>query len=705
LAISRVSRRQILVGLTGATAVAGGAGLWLVAQRVRGWRFRNAVERGAAFAPSAFLAVEPSGDVVIWLVRAEMGQGVDTALPMLVAEELDADWQRVRVERAVLDQRYDYGSMATVASASIQSLWIELRRAGAAAREMLVSAAADAWNAPASELATERSAVLHTPTGRRITYGELATAAASQWRPLRPRLKAPHEFRLIGQPLPRLDAQAKIAGTAVFGLDVRVPNMVHAAIARSPTFGGRPVEIDDSAARAAGGVLDVLEVPSGIAVVGEHSFAALRGRDALRLRWPAAAAPVSSAEISAALAAALAAETVHVTRDDAGNAAAQQPALTADYEVPYLAHAPLEPMNCTASVTAERCDVWAPTQTPDDALQAAARITGLPPARIAVHTTYLGGGFGRRAATDFVAEAVDLSRRLGRPVQVVWSREDDMRNGLYRPAVAQRIAAALGADGRPVAWRHRVASVGTDGSAGIDYVALMGADPLPYDVGAMRVEWAGVRAPVPTAIWRSVGHSFTAFAVESFLDELATAQAQDAIAYRLSLLNGNARLRRCLEEVAEASGWAQARSQGRALGAACTHAFGSHIALIAELASHEPSALLRVTKIWAVVDCGIVVNPDGAAAQLEGGILFGLTAALLGRITVADGSIVEGNFDTYPLLRIDETPELHIRFIASAEPPGGLGELGVPAVAPAVANALFAARGTRLRTLPLRLNG
>jgi isoquinoline 1-oxidoreductase beta subunit len=699
LAIARVSRRQVLVGLTGATAVAGGAGLWLVSRRVRGWRWRNAVERGAAFAPNVFLAVEPGGDVVIWLVRSEMGQGVDTALPMLVAEELDADWQRVRVERAVLDQRYDYGSMATVASASIQSMWIELRRAGAAARQMLMGAAAEAWDVPVSELTTELGAVVHAPSRSRTRYGELATAAAGQWPPLRPRLKEPHEFRLIGQPLPRLDAQAKIMGAAIFGLDVRVPGMVHAAIARSPTFGAQITAIDDTAARAVRGVLDVLEVPTGVAVVGEHSFAALRGRDALRLRWSAPAAPVSSEEISAALHAGLAAETAEVARDDGGGTAALEPALTALYEVPYLAHAPMEPMNCVASVTADRCEIWAPTQTPDDAVETAARITGLPRDRITVHTTYLGGGFGRRAATDFVAEAVDLARRVGRPVQVLWSREDDMRNGLYRPAVAQRIAATIDGSGKPVAWRHRVASVRTDVSPGIDYVALMGADALPYDLGSMRVEWVGVHAPVPTAIWRSVGHSFTTFAVESFLDEIATSQAQDPIAYRLSLLR-NDRLSRCLREVAEASGWMRATGEGRALGVACAEAFGSHIALVTEL---EPTAP-RVTKIWAVVDCGIVVNPDGAAAQLEGGILFGLTAALLGRITVRNGAIVEGNFDTYPLLRSDEIPELDIRFVASAEPPGGLGELGVPAVAPAVANALFAARGIRARTLPLQLN-
>ncbi len=691
--------------MTGVAAIAGGTGLWLVVDRVRSSRFRTAVDRGAAFAPNVFLAVEPAGDVVIWLTRSEMGQGVETALPMIVAEELDADWSRVRVERAVLDQRFDYGSMMTAASSSVTSMWTELRRAGAAARHMLLRAAADAWSVPLDELMTEQSTVTHVHTSRRIGYGELADAAAHQWPPLRPRLKNPREFRLIGRAMPRRDADAKISGAAVFGLDVRLPGMLYAAIARNPTFGGRPIAIDDSSARLRAGVVDVVAVPTGIAVVGVHSHAALRGRDELRLEWPPPADAVSSAALSSALRAALTAENAKVARDDRGAADAlrDQPAITAVYEVPYLAHAPLEPMNCVANVTAERCEIWAPTQTPDDALATAARITTLPPDRIVVHTTYLGGGFGRRTATDFVAEAVDLSLRIGKPVQVLWSREDDMRNGLYRPAVAQRLDASVDDAGRPSAWRHRVASVHSVAPVDIDGLALMGATDLPYSVGAMRVEWLGVQAPLPTTIWRSVGHSFTAFAIESFVDELAHSLGRDPLAYRLSLLPAASRLRRCIQEVADLSGWSQHGDPDRHVGVAAAECFGSYIALVAEVASIDGS--LRVAKMWCAVDCGVVINSDTAAAQVEGGILFGLTAALHGQITIANGAVVEGNFDSYPLLRIDETPQIELRFLASADEPGGLGELGVPVGAPAVANALFAATGRRARRLPLALNG
>lgn len=704
--IQKVSRRHVLLGMAGATAIAGGAGLWLVSERVKGWRFRNAAERGGAFAPSVYLAVEPAGNIVIWLVRSEMGQGVMTALPMLVAEELDADLRQVRIERAVLDGKHDYGSMATVASSSMSSLWVELRRAGATARHMLVAAAADLWDVPTGSLVTDSGSVVHAESGRRAGYGELAEAAASKWPPLRPRLKQPHEFRLIGKSQRRLDVLAKVTGEAKFGLDVRLPGMLIAVIARSPTFGGRVSSLDDSAARAVAGVVEVLQVPTGVAVIATGTFEALRGLRALQIGWWAQDRPVSSSQISSALHAALANGTPMVARDDGVPADAMGGAggtSSAVYEVPYLAHAPMEPMNCVASVTPEGCEVWAPTQTPNDAQLVAARITGLPLDRITVNTTFLGGGFGRRAATDFVAEAVDLAARLRKPVQVVWTREDDMRNGLYRPTVVQRLEAAI-ENGYPAAWRHTVVSVRTGTEPVIDSLALMGADVLPYAVGPMRVEWSGVQAPIPTTIWRSVGHSFTAFAIESFLDELAQSAGMDPVRYRLSLLPADSRLRRCIQEVATLSAWEQGSAEGRILGVAAASCFGSHIALVVELGPDGSSGdKYRVAKAWCVADCGVVVNPDGALAQMEGGILFGLTAALKGRITVNEGRIVEGNFDTYPLLRINETPEMVIQFIPSAEPPGGAGELGVPPVAPAVANALFAAHGRRLRSLPLSL--
>jgi isoquinoline 1-oxidoreductase beta subunit len=567
---------------------------------------------------------------------------------------------------------------------------------------MIVGAAAELWGVPRTELLTDRSTVVHPVSGRSATYGELAERSAAQWPPLRPQLKSPAEFRLIGRSMPRRDIPAKVTGQAVFGLDVRLPGMLHAAIARCPTFNGSVLQVNDSTARAIDGVLDVLRVPSGVAVIASHSYAALRGRDALEITWQLPSAPVSSHEISTALAAAVTSDTAQVHRDDGGvlDALRGGGTLSGVYDVPYLAHAPLEPMNCSAHVTPDRCQVWAPTQAPHEALDVAARITGLPAEQITIHTTYLGGGFGRRTVPDFVAETVDLAQRLRLPVQVLWSREDDMRHGFYRPAVTQRIEAALDERGLPCAWRHRVASVRPGGAVEVDWSALMGATPLPYAVGPMRIEWNGVQAPIPTTIWRSVGHSFTTFAIESFLDELAHSLGRDPVAYRLSLLPTSHRLRRCLQEVAEMSGWRQPEDARRALGVAAAECFGSYIALVVEVAAGNDTPV-RVLKAWCALDCGIVVNPDGAAAQVEGGILFGLTAALMGRITVDGGKVVEGNFDSYPLLRIDETPEIEIRIIPSGESPGGVGELGVPPVAPAVANALFAAQGTRFRTLPL----
>jgi isoquinoline 1-oxidoreductase beta subunit len=702
--IAKVTRRQLLVGVAGATATAGGAGLWLVSRRIRGWRYRNAVDRGTSFAPNAFLAVEPNGDVVIWLVRAEMGQGVETALPMIVAEELDADWSKVRIERAVLDGRYDYGPMTTAASASVVSMWTELRRAGATARHMLIGAAAELWGVPRAELHSERGAVAHTRSQRTASYGELADLAAAQWPPLRPQLKSPRDYRLIGQPVPRRDLAAKITGQAVYGLDVRLPDMLYAAIARCPSFQGSPETVDDAASRSVDGVRDVLRVPAGVAVVATNSYSAMRGRDLLRIAWRPATAPISTEQISAALVAAVSSTDARVARADEGSVAALGGrTVTATYEVPYLAHAPLEPMNCTASVGVDRCEIWAPTQAPHGAVEAAAQITGLPAERITVQTTYLGGGFGRRTSSDFVAEAVDLSMRTGKPIQVLWSREDDMRNGSFRPAVAQRIEAAIDERGFPIAWRHRVASVQGFEPSDIDGLALMGADTLPYDVGPMRVEWNGVYAPIPTTIWRSVGHSFTTFAVESFIDELARSSGQDPVSYRLALLPPDHRLRTCISRVADLSKWFDG-DRSRALGIAAAECFGSYIALVVQVAPDSSVTTgIRVSNAWCVVDCGTVVNPDIAAAQIEGGIVFGLTAALKGRITVADGAIREGNFDAYSLLRIDEAPEVEIAFIASGEHPGGVGELGVPPVGPAVANAAFAARNVRVRSLPIAI--
>ncbi|MCC5869157.1 MAG: xanthine dehydrogenase family protein molybdopterin-binding subunit [Gammaproteobacteria bacterium] len=708
--VLRVTRRRLLVGAAGAVAVAGGAGLWLtVGKRLTDQRFRNAVDRGDAFAPSVYLAVQPDGEVVIWLTRSEMGQGVATALPLIIAEELDADWSRVRVEQAVADSRYDYGPMATVASSSVSSQWIELRRAGAAARHMLMAAAARQWGVRAGECSTDNGRVVHVASDRVADYGSLADLAGQMRAPLRPRLKSPDEFRLLGTSPPRLEIPAKVSGRGVYGIDVRIKGMVHAAIARSPTLGGRAGRVDERESRAIIGVLDVVRISAGIAVVATDTWTALRGRDALQIAWqPGENTSVSDGDIADQLREQLASGRAGVARDDGdvlSMLASADKVHRAIYEVPYLAHAPLEPMNCAASVRDGRCEVWAPTQVPDNAREVAASVAQLPLERVTVHTTWLGGAFGRRATSDFVAEAVELAIAIGAPVQVVWSREDDTRHGLHRDAAAQQIEAVLDDNGRPMAWRHRVASASPDASApgSVNGLALMGADSTPYALGAMRVEWVGLKAPVRRMIWRSVGHSYTAFAIESFIDELAYASGQDPLALRLKLLEGSPRLRHCVQRVGQLSGWDSGVATGappRWLGLAAVSCFGSHVAQVMAL-TESPQGGLRVEQIWCVADCGVLVHPDTVVAQLEGGIIFGLTAALHGRLRIRDGEIQGGNFDDYRLLQLADSPIITVDLIRNGEEPGGVGEVGVPPVAPALGNALFAATGERLRRLPL----
>ncbi len=725
MAVTKITRRALLVGAGGAAVVAGASGLWLVSGRWRNRRYRLAVERGAGFSPSVYLQVQPDGEVVIWLNRSEMGQGVSTALPLIIAEELDADWSRVRIEQAVAGDGFDYGPMATLASASIRSQWTDLRRAGATARRMLVAAAARHWGVSARSCRTDNGQVLHDDSGRALGYGELADAAASERAPLRPALKQPAEFRLIGQPIARRDIPDKVTGRTTFGLDVRLPDMRFAALARAPVAGSALLDVDDADARAVPDVIDVIRLESaaggGVAVLARHTHAAIRGRDALRARWQAPqGSAISDTDFSARLRDRLRAVDAEVARDDGGviDALTSGATLAADYEVPFLAHAPMEPMNCVARVSDGRCEVWAPTQVPDDARRVAADVAGLPLHRVTVHTTALGGGFGRRAVSDFVAEAVAVAARSGQPVQTVWTREDDMRHGLYRDAAAQRLHAALDDTGLPVAWRHRVVSAvtGLPRPGDVNWNALMGTDDLPYHTGARRIEWAGVTSPLRTAIWRSVGYSYTTFAIESFVDELAAAANHDPLDYRLRLLPDGHRLAHCLERVAELSGWraraearsgaapagAPARALPRALGLAAVSCFDSHIALVVEVEVEAGAGTpVRVPRVWAAVDCGIAIQPDGAIAQIEGGIVFGLTAALHGRLTLRDGAVVEGNYDDYRLLRIDETPDITVELIPGADPPGGLGEVGVPPVAPAVANALAAAGVGRRRNLPL----
>jgi isoquinoline 1-oxidoreductase beta subunit len=677
--VGKLSRRTFLAGVGAAGAAAAVGGLVLGVWRRRARRWGRPVARAQPFAPSVYLAVARDGTVAIWLVRCELGQGVHTALPTLVAEELDADWSRVRVEAAVVDGSYDYGPLRTTGSNSVRGLWLELRQAGAAARAMLVAAAAARWGCAATECRTEAGFVVRG--GDRLGYGDLADDAARLPVPHAPRLKEPAEFRLIGQRLPRLDSAAKITGRATFGLDVRVPGMLRAAVARAPTLGGRPRGFDAARARAVPGVRAVVAIASGIAVVAADSWAALAGRRALEVTWePGPHAGLASADLDAALRRALDAPGAPEPGRDARR-------IEAVYTAPFLAHATMEPPNATALIADGRCEVWAPTQDPDDARAAAARTAGVPEAHVTVHPTFAGGGFGRRVASDEVVEAVELAGAVGAPVQVVWTREDDLGHDHYREASAHRLIADLDAGGAPIAWWHRQVT---------PQDVAAGPAALPYALPDAVVEHKSVELPVPVGIWRSVGFSYSVFAVESFMDEVCAATGRDPVALRRTLLAGQPRLAACLDRAAAAAGWGRALPTGRGLGVAVASCFGSHVAQVAEV-----DADLRVHRVWCAVDCGLAVNPGLVEAQLQGGVAFGLSAALRGRVTFADGGVVETNFHDYPLVRIDEMPPVAVLIAPSLEPPGGVGELGVPTIAPAVANAYAAVTGQRLRALPL----
>jgi isoquinoline 1-oxidoreductase beta subunit len=669
-----------------------------IAQRLRG-----------PLPPTAFVRIGTDGAVTIWITKSEMGQGVRTSLAMLLAEELDADWATVKVQSADYDPRFP--DMVTGGSSSVSDLWMPLRRAGGQVREMLMRAAAKRWKVPVAECRTSKGAVTHEASGRRLAYGELALAAAEMPVPDQPRLKAPSEFALIGTAVPSLDGPDRVSGKARFGIDTVVPGMRYATIARSPELGGRLTGYEGAAARAVSGVIGVHEVTGGVAVVATSTWAALKGREAVGAKWTSAAgSPIDSAAIGQQLRDRAAADApVAFEQGDTGaTLAGAARTVTADYELPFLAHAPMEPMNCTARVDGGRCEVWAPAQNAGDVAAAVARRLGVASRRVTVHVTLLGGAFGRRLISDYAAEAAEISRAAGVPIKLTWSREDDIRHDLYRPASAHRLAAGLDAAGRPVAWHHRVATPSIDESLypgstrdGLDPEAVRGAAGLPYRIPNIRVEYAMTQTPVPVLWWRSVYASQNVFATECFADEVAHAAGRDPVDFRRALLAQGSRERGVLDLVAEKSGWGRA-APGRFQGVALHHFFSDTV--VAEVAEVSvTNGRLRVHRVVCAVDCGTVVNPDGARAQITGGVLYGLSAALYGEITVSAGQVVQSNFHDYRVLRMNEAPEVEVHFVPGDASPVGLGEPAVPPVAPAVANAIFAATGKRVRKLPVQL--
>jgi isoquinoline 1-oxidoreductase subunit beta len=694
-AITRLDRRDFLK--LGAIA---GSGL-LLGVRIPE---RSAGGSAAPFAPNVFLRVDPNGDVTIWLARSDMGQGVRTTLPMIVAEELDADWSRVRVVQA--DAHPDkYGRMMTVGSTSVRGgAWMPLRRAGASAREMLVAAAAARWNVPFSELTTEKGRVVHAATRRTAGYGDLAEAAAAIPVPAQPMLKDPSQFKLIGTRTAPLDSKDKSMGKAVFGLDARTAGMLYATVVHPPVFGAKVSSVDDSKARAFPGVRHVVQVSQGVAVVADNTWAAFQGARALVIAWDNGSFAMSTPEISAQLARLSDGAVIEAKREGDASAALVRATtrVQATYEAPYLAHATMEPMNCTADVRRDRCEIWAPTQNPQGTQSTAARLTGLSIDAVTVHVTSLGCGWGRRSRTDFVEDAVETSMKVGAPVQVLWSREEDMQHDFYRPAAHVRLEGAVDANGRVTALRVRVAAQGLGGGRGVDGPAVTGFTDLPYPIPNVHVGYARAELAVPVGYWRSVGPSQNTFVLESFIDELAYAARREPFEFRREMLSEHPRLKHVLEVAAEQSGWGTKLPAGRARGIALLDDRGSLVVEVAEV-SVEGNRL-RVHKVTCAADCGQIIHPGIVEAQLSGSIVAGLTAALYGEITIEKGRVKQANFNDYRMLRMREMPDIRVHIVTSHEEPGGVGEPAVPPLAPAVTNAIFALTGKRVRKLPIRLD-
>jgi len=695
---------------------------------------RNSAANLSTFAPNAFVRIGHDGQVTLIMHKVEMGQGTYTSMAMLLAEELEVDLGQVRLEHAPpSDDLYAeplFGVQQTGGSTSVRGNWEPLRCAGATARSVLVAAAAQSWKVDENSCHAARGEVIHAPTGRRLSYGSLVDKAAALPLPRKVQLKDPKDFRLIGTPAKRLDAPDKVNGTAVFGIDVKVPGMKVATVAACPVLGGKLASVDDSKAKAIKGIHQVVRLDDAVAVVADHMWAAIKGLAALDIRWDEGPnAKLSTAHIVQELAAASQRSGLVARRegDPAKALASATQNVEAVYEVPFLAHATMEPVNCTAHVRPDGCDIWVGTQVPTFAQTTAAKLTGLPPEKVRIHNHLLGGGFGRRLEVDFIVRAVEIAKQVRSPVKVVWTREEDIQHDMYRPYYFDRIAAGLDGHGKPIAWTHRVTGPSIMARVtselfpktfrvmraaglhnlvailrGLDVDAVDGAAAPPYAVPNIRVEYVrqepmGLR----TAFWRGVGPTHNVFVVESFIDELAAAAKQDPFEYRRTLLDKSTRAKAVLELAAEQAGWGKPLPPRSGRGIALLHAFGgTYIAQVAEV-SVSKKGEVRVQRVVCAIDCGTVVNPDTVKAQMESGIIFGITAALFGEITIKHGRVEQGNFDDYQMLRINEAPSIDVHLVKSAEAPGGVGEPGTSAVIPAVVNAIFAATGKRIRKLPI----
>jgi isoquinoline 1-oxidoreductase beta subunit len=664
----------------------------------------------AVFTPNVWLSMDPAGVVTVMVNKSEMGQGIATSLPMMVAEELDAPMSAIRYQFAPADAKYNdpvWKQQATGGSTTSPNMYVTMRTAGATARAMLVSAAAARWAVDPSTLTT-KDGIVSGPGGKTATYASLAADAAKLDVPANVALKSPDKFRIIGTPVKRLDLVPKTNGTAVYGIDVKVPGMLIGSIEKPPVLGGSVASFDATKAKKVKGVRHVVQVSSGVAVIGDHMWAVKQGRAALSIKWnPGPYAKQSTASIEALHRAAF--DTVGVEQSVAGDAKAAmagKKVLKAVYEVPYLAHAPMEPMNATADVRADRVEIWAPTQAQTNAQAAAAKVAGVPVSAVTLHTTFLGGGFGRRFETDFIVDAVEASKAVGKPVKLVWTREDDIRHGVYRSGQMSSLQGTV-ANGKVDALTHHVAcssilariAPGAGTATGKDRISVSGAMSPDVAIPNSRVAFTHIDAAVPVGFWRAPGANANTFAVESFLDELAHEAGQDPVAFRRAMMPTASRARKLLDIVADRSKWTSEPPKGHARGVAVVEWDSALVAIVAEVSMPDKKSI-RIHKLTCAADCGMILNPDGLQAQLQSGMLYGLSAALSGKITIKDGGVVQSNFYDYEVLRMKDAPEMDITMVTSSDKPTGAGEVGTPAVAPAVANALFKLTGKRYRKLP-----
>jgi isoquinoline 1-oxidoreductase subunit beta len=701
------SRREFLK-----VSIAAGGGLLLGFGLPRAHAAAQAGSALAPFAPDAFIRIDRNGTVTLIMCQVEMGQGIYTSMSQILADELDADFRHVVVEAAppndALYKNAALGFQVTGGSTSIRVFWMSMRKAGASARAMLVEAAAATWRVDPGTCRTSNSEVIHEPSGRRLPYGALLDRAAHLTPPEKPTLKARKDFQLIGTPARRLDSPDKVNGRAKFGIDAMPPGVKFATLRASPVFGGKVAHVDETGARRVPGVQQVVVLDDLVAVVGDHMWAAKKGLDALQIEWDDGQnAAVSSAQILDQIRAASERDGVVAKSVGDISKALSSNRLDATYHVPFLAHAAMEPMNCTVHVRPDACEIWVGNQVITRTQAVAAQLTGLPLDKVIVHNHLIGGGFGRRLEVDGIARAVRIAQKIDGPVKIVWTREEDIGQAMYRPVYFDRLAAVL-TEGKMTAWSHRV--VGSSILArfappafvkGLDGDAVDGAIDFPYDVPNIHVEYVRQEPPaIPTCFWRGVGPTHNIFVVESFVDELAHRAGKDPVKFRLDQLRGAPRLRACLELVASKAGWGQPLPARVGRGVAVQSVFGSYLATIAE-AEVDLNGEVKVRRVVCAVDCGIAINPNTIAAQIEGGLIFGLTAALHSEITIARGRVKQSNFHDYRMMRINEAPSIEVHLMPSEEAPGGIGEPGTVAAAPSLANALFAATGIRLRQLPV----